>query len=234
MQTTPAVVARSLSRTFRLGLVEIRALQDVSFELAQGELAVLAGPSGSGKSTLLHCLGGLEPPDAGEVWVEGVKLQDLREGKLARWRRRRVGFVFQSFHLVPVLSAVENVEWPLLMDGIQQKQARERALLELEAVGLADRANQRPERLSGGERQRVALARATVIRPALLLADEPTGNLDSATALSVFQLIDRLRREIGTTCLVATHDVELLALAPRVLRIRDGRIVEDRRSGAAR
>ncbi len=222
-----AVEARNLERTFQLGFETIHALCEVNLKLVPGEFAVLAGPSGSGKSTLLHCLGGLERPSRGEVWIEGKRLAEMGDGELSRWRRRRVGFVFQSFHLVPVLSAVENVEWPLLIDGWTRREARERALGELDAVGLAHRADQRPERLSGGERQRVAIARATVHRPALLLADEPTGNLDSATARAVLELIDRLRQQTGTACLVATHDVELLALAPRVLRIRDGRIVED-------
>lgn len=229
MSKEPLVEARNLVRTFRLGAVKVQALRNASLELEAGELAALAGPSGSGKSTLLHCLGGLERPDAGTVRVEGRDLAELSERQLARWRRRRVGFVFQSFHLIPVLSAVENVEWPLLVEGVPRREARARALAQLEAVGLAPRAHHRPDYLSGGERQRVAIARATVHRPVLLLADEPTGNLDSAHARAVLELLDELRKQTSTACLVATHDTDLLAIAPRILFLRDGSIVEDRR-----
>ena len=216
-----------------MGDGEVRALADVDLELTKGEVAVVAGPSGSGKSTLLHLLGTVDRPDSGTVEIEGRDVGALSERERTLLRRRRLGFVFQAFHLVPVLSALENVEYPLWLDGVPGRERRARAAAALQDVGLGARLDHRPDRLSGGERQRVAIARAVVHRPAAILADEPTGNLDSETAREIVELLDRLRREHGTTLLVATHDAALIAWAPRALVLKDGRVVADRRSGEA-
>jgi putative ABC transport system ATP-binding protein len=229
----PVFRVAGLAKSYRLGETEVRALAGVDFEIAAGELAIVAGPSGSGKSTLLHLLGGLDAADAGRVEVEGRDLAALGERERTLLRRRRLGFVFQAFHLVPVLTALENVEFPLLIDGVPAPERRRRASEALAAVGLAARLAHRPDRLSGGERQRVAIARALVHRPAAVLADEPTGNLDSATSAAVVELMARLNGELGTTFVIASHDPALVARAPRRLRLADGRIVEDARGGGA-
>ncbi len=227
---TPAVFsAHGLARSFLLGDAEVRALDGVDLEIGAGELVVVAGPSGSGKSTLLHLLGALDTPDAGRVAVEGRDLAALTERERTLLRRRRLGFVFQAFHLVPVLSALENVELPLVVDGVGARERRARATATLESVGLGARLGHRPDRLSGGERQRVAIARALVHRPRAVLADEPTGNLDSVNAGRVFDLLAGLGREAGATIVVATHDPSLVARAGRVVRLRDGRIEADER-----
>jgi len=227
----PVFRAVALAKRYRLGDSEVAALAGVDLEIAAGELAIVAGPSGSGKSTLLHLLGALDAPDAGRVEVEGRDLASLSEGERTLLRRRRLGFVFQAFHLVPVLSALENVEYPLLIDGVGAAERRRRAAETLEAVGLGARLGHRPDRLSGGERQRVAIARALVHRPAAVIADEPTGNLDSANAAAMVELMARLNRELGTTFLLASHDPALIERAPRRIRLTDGRIAED--SGGA-
>ena len=203
------------------------ALRGVDLAIGRGELVTVAGPSGSGKSTLLHLLGGLDEPDAGRVFVDGTDLATLGERERTLLRRRRLGFVFQTFNLVPVLSALENVEYPLLLDGRPAGERRDRAAEALAAVGLAARSGHRPDQLSGGERQRVAIARAVVHAPLALLADEPTGNLDSATAAGILDLLLALRRERGTTIVIATHDPALVARSPRRLVLRDGRIESD-------
>ena len=227
---TPAVFsAHGLARSYLLGDAEVRALDGVDLEIGAGELVVVAGPSGSGKSTLLHLLGALDAPDAGRVAVEGRDLAALTERERTLLRRRRLGFVFQAFHLVPVLSALENVELPLVVDGVGARERRARATATLESVGLGARLGHRPDRLSGGERQRVAIARALVHRPRAVLADEPTGNLDSVNAGRVFDLLAGLGREAGATIVVATHDPSLVARAGRVVRLRDGRIEADER-----
>ncbi len=227
----PVFRAVALAKRYRLGDSEVAALAGVDLEIAAGELAIVAGRSGSGKSTLLHLLGALDAPDAGRVEVEGRDLASLSEGERTLLRRRRLGFVFQAFHLVPVLSALENVEYPLLIDGVGAAERRRRAAETLEAVGLGARLGHRPDRLSGGERQRVAIARALVHRPAAVIADEPTGNLDSANAAAMVELMARLNRELGTTFLLASHDPALIERAPRRIRLTDGRISED--SGGA-
>ncbi|MCB9377697.1 MAG: ABC transporter ATP-binding protein [Holophagales bacterium] len=227
----PTFRCEGLAKSYRLGASEVRALAGIDLEVGAGELVAVAGPSGSGKSTLFHLLGGLDRPDAGRVLFEGADLARLGDAERTLVRRRRLGFVFQAFHLVPVLSALENVEYPLWIDGVGRAERRRRAGEMLDAVGLGARAAHRPDRLSGGERQRVAVARALVHRPAAVLADEPTGNLDSETAAAILDLVDRLRRELGTTFLVATHDPALVARAPRRVRLRDGRLVADERPG---
>ncbi len=227
----PVLAARAVARAFRVGESVVQALAGVDLEIGEGELVVIAGPSGSGKSTLLHLLGALDRPDAGQIRVEGRDVAALSEHGRTLLRRRRLGFVFQAFHLVPVLSAVENVELPLLIDAIPRRERRERAVTELERVGLAARLDHRPDRLSGGERQRVAVARALVHRPRAVLADEPTGNLDSDNALRVFELLAELGAATGTTVVVSTHDPLLVERAPRIVRLHDGRVESDLRVG---
>jgi putative ABC transport system ATP-binding protein len=223
----PVFRAAALAKRYRLGDTDVRALDGVDLEIAAGDFAVVAGPSGSGKSTLLHLLGGLDRADGGRVEIEGRDLAALSERERTLLRRRRLGFVFQAFHLVPVLTALENVEWPLLVDRVAAEERRQRAAGALRAVGLGERLGHRPDALSGGERQRVAIARALVHRPAAVLADEPTGNLDSATAASVVELMAALNRDLGTTFVLATHDPALIERARRRIRLTDGRVVED-------
>ena len=228
----PVFRARALSRRYGRGDAEVRALDAIDLDVAAGEVVFVAGPSGSGKSTLLHLLGTLDRADSGTVEVEGRDIAALGERERALLRRERLGFVFQDFHLVPVLSALENVEYPLWIAGVGRRERRERAGALLAAVGLERRADHRPRELSGGERQRVAVARALVHRPAAILADEPTGNLDSATGRAVLAQLLALHREHGAALVVATHDAELLADAPRRVTLRDGRIAADERVGA--
>jgi len=225
----PIFRTRELGRTYRSGQRDVTALAGVDLEVGAGEVVFVAGPSGSGKSTLLHLLGALDRADRGAVEIEGRDVAQLGERERTLLRRGRIGFVFQAFHLVPVLSALENVEYPLWIAGVDRRVRRHRASELLAAVGLGDRLTHRPDELSGGERQRVAVARALVHRPAAVLADEPTGNLDSVTAAEVVDLLLALHREHGAALVVATHDAELLARAPRRVTLRDGRIVDDRR-----
>jgi putative ABC transport system ATP-binding protein len=230
---SPVFRAVALTKRYRLGESDVLALAGIDLAIAPGEFAIVAGPSGSGKSTLLHLLGALDSPDSGRVEVEGRDLAALSERERTLLRRRRLGFVFQAFHLVPVLSALENVEYPLLIDGVGAAERRRRAAETLDAVGLGARLAHRPDRLSGGERQRVAIARALVHRPAAVVADEPTGNLDSGNAAAMVELMARLNRELGTTFLLASHDPALVERAPRRIRLSDGRVVEDGAGGAA-
>ncbi len=218
------IQARGLSRRYHVGKTEVAALSDVEFTIARGEFAALVGPSGSGKSTLLNLLGGLDQPTAGEITVNGLALQKASAQELVRYRRERVGFVFQSFNLLPTFNAVENVESPMMLAEIPKPERRERALQLLETVGLAPRTLHRPNELSGGEKQRVAIARALANRPLLLLADEPTGNLDSKTGLAVLDLLCHLVKVQGLTLIMVTHDPEVAARADRILHLRDGRI----------
>lgn len=202
-------------------------LHAVSIELARGELVVLLGKSGSGKSTLLNLVSGIDVPTSGEVWVEGRSLTRLSERERTLFRRRSVGFVFQFFNLVPTLTVLENVLLPLELNGRSGPQALECARAMLDAVGLGDRGASYPDRLSGGEQQRVAIARALVHDPALVLADEPTGNLDAETGQQVLALLDRLTRQAGKTMIMVTHSPEVVGMADRVLRVREGHLVED-------
>jgi putative ABC transport system ATP-binding protein len=220
----PLVLTRGLTRVYRVGPSEVRALDGVDLEIARGEFLAVVGVSGSGKSTLLHLLGGLDTPSAGSVSVEGRELGALTPNERALYRRRTVGFVFQAFHLVPSLTARGNVELALTLQGVFGDERARLADEALARVGLGPRADHRPGQLSGGEQQRVALARALVHRPPLLLADEPTGNLDRITAAGVMDLIASMPRELGTTVVLVTHDEETArAHADRVLRLRDGR-----------
>lgn len=219
----PVVVeARDVHREYRMGEVVVPALAGVSLAVARGEFVSVAGPSGSGKSTLLHLLGGIDRPTRGEVRFDGRDLAELGEAELSRLRLHQVGLVFQRFHLLPMLSAQENVELPMAEAGVPRADRRERAAELLEGVGLADRRRHRPGELSGGERQRVAMARALANRPSLLLADEPTGELDSKTSDGILDLFSRLHRG-GATIVVATHDVRLAGRAGRRVELVDGR-----------
>jgi putative ABC transport system ATP-binding protein len=214
----------SLTQTYLSGGRELTVLQDIGFELEDGGFLAIVGPSGSGKTTLLGLLAGLDRPKRGRVLLEGKDLNELSEDQRAQLRGEKVGFVFQSFHLIPTLTARENVQVPLELRG---EDARERAEELLARVGLADRGHHYPTQLSGGEQQRVALARAFSNRPRLLFADEPTGNLDAATGAKVIDLMAELNRELGTTLVLVTHDHDLATRARRVIRLADGRMVGD-------
>ncbi len=218
--------ARGLRKRYRLGEVTIEALRGLDLDVDRGELVVIAGPSGSGKTSLLNLLGGLDEPDEGSVLFAGAPLRSLTAAERTRMRRRQLGFVFQAFNLLPVLSAFENVEYPLWIDGVPREERRRRAEEALADVGLGDRLRHRPDQLSGGERQRVALARALVHEPLAVLADEPTANLDSRTAESIVDLLARVNAERGTTFLFATHDPAIVDRAPRTIRLADGRVVD--------
>ncbi len=215
-----------VSRTFQVGGQPVRALRTIDLKFADGEYAAIMGPSGSGKSTLLHILGLLDRPDSGHYRLDGLETTEIDEERRAQLRRDRIGFVFQSFHLIPRLSAAENVELPLVLAGLAPAQRRERVSRILAAVGLADRAHHRPDQLSGGQRQRVAIARATIMEPGLILADEPTGNLDRASGREVMETLEALNAN-GLTLLIVTHDAELGARAQRRIRMDDGAILPE-------
>jgi putative ABC transport system ATP-binding protein len=217
---------RGLVRQHGRGQSLVRAVDGVDLDVPAGQLLAVMGPSGCGKSTLLHLLGGLERPTDGQVWLAGERLDTASERALAKLRRRSVGFVFQAFHLVEELSAAENVELPVLLAGGSPRTAKQRANLLLEQFGLADRARHLPWELSGGERQRVAIARALANEPLVVLADEPTGNLDTAATLDVLRLFEGLRA-IGQTLVLVTHDERVAATADRLISMRDGMFVDD-------
>lgn len=216
-----------LTRRYKMGDTFVDALRGVDLTIARGEFVALVGPSGSGKSTVLNLIGGLDRPTRGQVWINGIELSASDERTLTQHRRQRVGFVFQSFNLLPRLTAEENVALPLMFSGVPEKERRRRARALLERVGLGHRLTHRPTQLSSGEQQRVAIARALVGQPALLLADEPTGNLDTATGKEIMALLKELNQERGLTLLVVTHDPEVAAFADRIIRLRDGRVQED-------
>ncbi|MFE0733473.1 ABC transporter ATP-binding protein [Streptomyces sp. NPDC058855] len=222
----PMVRVENLRRSYGTGDAAVHALRGVSFDIARGELVALKGRSGSGKTTLLNLVGGLDTADGGRVLIDGTDLAGLGEDALLELRRDRIGFVFQSFGLLPILSAAENVGVPLRLRRAAPGERDERVALLLALVGLADHADQRPGELSGGQQQRVAIARALANRPALLIADEPTGQLDAETGLAVMELFRAVVRSEGCTALVATHDTQLLGLADRVLELSDGEITE--------
>ncbi len=223
----PTVDVRELGKEYVRGRQTVRALHDVTFTMPAGELTTVMGPSGAGKSTLLHVLGGLDTPTRGSVLLDGVELGTLDDDELTRVRRRKLGFVFQFFNLLPTLSAWENVAVPRLLDGVPLHRERDHAVELLERVGLGARVDHRPAELSGGEMQRVALARALVNDPVLVLADEPTGNLDSRTGAEVLDLLGALARDEGRTIAMVTHDAEAAAIGDRVIAIEDGEVVDD-------
>jgi putative ABC transport system ATP-binding protein len=222
----PMVRVENLHHSYGTGAVAVHALRGASFELRRGELVALKGRSGSGKTTLLHLIGGLDRPDRGRVVIDGTDLSALGENELLELRRDRIGYIFQSFGLIPILTAAENVGVPLRLRRADPREREERVALLLALVGLADHGAQRPAELSGGQQQRVSIARALANHPALLLADEPTGQLDAQTGLAVMELLRAVVASEGVTALVATHDPQLLGLADRVLELIDGEVVE--------
>ncbi len=223
------VRAERLTRTYRQGTAEVRALDGVDLALETGDFAVVAGPSGSGKTTLLNLLGALDSPSAGRILFEGREMAGLSAGEKSRLRRDRIGFVFQAYNLVPVFDAYENAEFVLLLQGVAREERRERVMRLLSRVGLGELAHRRPSELSGGQQQRVAVVRALAAEPALVLADEPTANLDHAAGHALLDLMQELNHELGTTFLFSSHDPEVLAHARRVITLRDGRLASDER-----
>jgi putative ABC transport system ATP-binding protein len=230
---TYVLEARNLAKTYDTGGAEVLALRGVDVAIERGEFVAIMGPSGCGKSTLLNLLAGLDRPTAGEVWLDGERIDRLSETELARLRRRKIGFVFQFFNLVPTLSAVENVELPLLLVGRRRRDARRSASELLTELGIGDKHGAAPVQLSGGQQQRVALARALANAPDIVLGDEPTGNLDSASAREVLALL-RAARDRGQTLLIVTHDARVAASADRVVALRDGLVADDTELQAAR
>jgi putative ABC transport system ATP-binding protein len=224
---TAAVAAHEVTRVYQLDGVGVPALRGVSLTIPAGDYAAIVGPSGSGKSTLMHLLGGLDRPTSGTLLIDGRDVARLSAPELARLRNQTIGFVFQAFHLLPRTSAVDNVALPLLYAGVRAGERRRRAEAVLARVGLAHRLRHRPNQLSGGEQQRVAIARALVTSPSLLLADEPTGNLDTATGAEVLALLEALNAESGVAVVLVTHDHEVAARARHQIRMRDGLITED-------
>jgi putative ABC transport system ATP-binding protein len=223
----PIVEARAVEKVYDTRKVEVHALRGVTFSVEPGEMVSIMGPSGSGKTTLLNCLSGLDAIDGGEVLIEGVELSSMSDDERTDYRARRMGFVFQFYNLMPVLSAVENVELPLLVSRVPASEARHKALAALELVGLADRASHVPDELSGGQRQRCTIARALVNEPAIVWADEPTGDLDSENAAEIVALMRRLNREQGLTFLIVTHDISVGRATDRIVRMVDGEIVDE-------
>jgi putative ABC transport system ATP-binding protein len=225
---------RDLTRTYDMGAEKVHALRGVSVEIRRNEYVAIMGPSGSGKSTLMNVIGCLDTPTSGEYWLNGQEVSRMPDDALARVRNREIGFVFQTFNLLPRASALQNVELPLVYGGVTSRARRERASAALARVGLGDRMDHRPNELSGGQRQRVAIARALVNEPAILLADEPTGNLDSATSEEIMRVFETLHQQ-GQTVIMVTHEADIAAHAERIVVLRDGRIGSDspNRRGAA-
>ena len=227
MSAPDLVRVEDVRKSYFRGPMEIPVLSGLSLTVPQGEFLALMGPSGSGKTTLLNLIAGIDRPTAGSIWVEDVEITALTETELARWRSRHVGFVFQFYNLVPVLSAFENVELPLLLTKLSRKERREHVMTALDVVGLSDRVKHFPRELSGGQEQRVAIARAIVTDPTMIVADEPTGDLDASSAVEVLTLIERLNAEFGKTILMVTHDPRAAARAERVLHLEKGQLVSD-------
>jgi putative ABC transport system ATP-binding protein len=221
------ISVNNVSKDYFLGGETVHALSGINMEIPDGEFAAFVGPSGSGKSTLLHLIGGLDTPSSGSILVDGQDLSQAPDRELASYRNKCVGFVFQSFHLHPTYTALENVAIPLLFNGTPRAEREKRAASALETVGLSHRAGHRPNQLSGGERQRVSVARALVTKPRIIAADEPTGNLDSVNGARIMDLLAELNRGCGITLLVATHDAEMARRAHRVLTLRDGVVTGD-------
>ncbi len=226
LQIPPTIKVQGLCKTYRMGNDVLQVLDDVSFEVAEGGMVAIMGPSGSGKTTLMNIIGAMDPPSRGRYFLAGQEVRQLNKHRLAGLRNHHIGFVFQNFNLLPHDSALENVALPLVYANAGRKKRYARAREMLERVGLADRASHRPVELSGGQRQRVAIARALVTRPSLLLADEPTGALDTKTGEEIMGLFEELNTE-GLTVLVVTHDPEVAAHCRRILHIRDGRLLEE-------
>ena len=223
------VKVQGVKKAYRMGKVIVLALRGVSFEVGEGEFLAVLGPSGSGKSTLLHLIGCLDRRDEGKIIIDGANVLKLSDEELAELRLRKIGFVFQFFNLLPRLTAIKNVELPLIIAGVPEKEARERAMEMLRLVGLEARVSHRPTELSGGEQQRVAIARALINNPKIVLADEPTGNLDTKSGWEIVQLMKRLNEERGQTFIVVTHDPHIAETADRILYLKDGLIEGEKR-----
>ncbi len=221
------VKCSDVKKTYRQGEVDVQALRGVNLSIKKGDFLALAGPSGSGKTTMLNIIGGLDSADSGKVTVNGNALEEMNQSQLANLRLHHIGFVFQAFNLIPVLSAAENVEYVMLLQGIPQAERRQRARSILDDVGLGDKYNRRPAELSGGQQQRVAVARAIVSNPSIVLADEPTANLDSKTGKGLLDMMKKMNQEKKVTFIFSTHDRMVMNYAGRLLRIRDGRLVDD-------
>jgi len=215
---------KNLKKYYKLGGEIVKAVDDISFNIEDGEMLSIIGPSGSGKTTLMHILGGLDTPGDGDVIVDGENLRSFSGKKLAEYRNKKVGFVFQTFNLQPHLTALENVELPLIISGVNQKKRKEMASIALEKVGLKDRMNHKPNELSGGQRQRVSIARALVNSPKIILADEPTGNLDSKTGDMILDLLKSLNKQEGVTIIIVTHDEYVARSCDKIIQIQDGKI----------
>jgi len=226
-QDAPLIVLREITKVYRMGSVEVHALRGISLDIHRGEFTSIMGPSGSGKSTLMNIIGCLDLPTSGTYRLDGVDIQDLDDNQLAEIRNRRIGFVFQNFNLLPRTTALENVMLPLVYAGVPRQERKRRAMEALEAVGLGDRMGHRPNELSGGQQQRVAIARALVTQPAIILADEPTGNLDSKSGAEIVELFQRLNEEQGITVVFVTHDPDVAACSRRIVRLHDGQVVSD-------
>jgi ABC-type lipoprotein export system ATPase subunit len=233
MAAEAIIEARGLRKSYALGSARVAALRGVDFRVARGEMVAIMGPSGCGKTTLLNCLSGLDDFDGGEVRIAGILLKDMTDNQKTDYRARKMGFVFQVYNLLPVLSAVENVELPLLVSGVHPKLARKRAMAALEVVDLESRAKHRPAELSGGQRQRVTVARSLVNDPAIVWADEPTGALDSEAADDIMNLMCRLNKENGQTFVIVTHSLEVGERADFIVRMRDGHIEDPGYAGAS-
>ena len=223
------IQVEALQRTYRMGEIQVFALRGVTFQIQAGELLAVMGPSGSGKSTLMNILGALDQADSGQYLLDGEQVGQLRDDQLANIRNRKIGFVFQTFNLLPRTTALANCEMPLIYSGVSARERHARAVAALEAVGLAERIRHRPNELSGGQQQRVAIARALVNNPAIILADEPTGNLDSASGIEIMRILQTLNSSQGITILLVTHDPFIARHTRRVLRLSDGKVVGDDR-----
>jgi len=220
-----SIQLQSVTKEYMLGKTTVHALRGISLKIEQGEFVAMVGPSGSGKSTTLHILGALDRPTSGEVWIQDTPVANMSDKQLARLRRERIGFIFQSFNLIPVLSVYGNVEFPLLLMNVPKHERRERVMSTLTQVGLQDRAKHTTEELSGGQRQRVAIARALVTNPSIILSDEPTANLDSKTGAAIIDLMEELNEGNQVTLVFATHDESIVSRAKRIIHILDGQIV---------
>ena len=229
MSNETVIQVENLVKTYRLGKVSIPALRGISFDVAKGEFLVVVGPSGSGKTTLLNLIGAIDKPTSGRISIDGRDVTSLGEGELTKLRRHKIGFIFQFYNLIPALTALENVELPMLTAGVSRKDASKRASQLLETVGLAERVEHLPDELSGGEQQRVAIARALANKPSLILADEPTGDLDTKTGTEVVQILYDTSKKENATVLVVTHDPMITEKADRILQLRDGNIIGEKK-----
>ncbi|RMG80999.1 MAG: ABC transporter ATP-binding protein [Bacteroidetes bacterium] len=227
MENKIIIKTSELTKTYTDVAVPVHAVNHVNLEITQGEFTAIIGPSGSGKTTLLNLLGGLDKPTSGEIWVDDVKINDLSDNELIDFRLYNIGFVFQAYNLIPVLSAVENVEFIMLLQNKPKAERQKRALQLLQEVGLADRVNNKPTELSGGQQQRVAVARALASKPKFILADEPTANLDSHSTSNLLDIMERLNKEENSTFVFSTHDQRVIERARRVITLEDGKIVSD-------